>query len=429
MSYGKDSLYILVEIVPKPYPITMYKIRIKEGKEKQLIKHHPWVFTGAIDKVIPAFNEADWADVYDSNGIFIAKGWYDEKSHIVLHLLTWDPDKAVNENFIRSLIKESVLRRTSFFLLQDTTAFRLIHGEADFLPGLTADCYGKEIRVIISSRFAYHFLPVIINELTTILSPTYIEVTSDSFYAKSEGIPDKVLLYKDGIEVNVPNRANTSFIEKGIYYEVFPGKSQKSGFYCDQRENRAILEHYSKDKTVLDVCSYTGGFTLHALKGGAKCVDAIDSSESALRHLLYQVHINEDKGVLPPSSRDRVTITSSDAFEYVRGIEENKYDLIILDPPKLAQTKGKLENAQKAYKDLNRVAMMKIKNNGIIFTFSCSGAMTREEFNLTLAWAASDAGVEVQVLETLSAGSDHPSRLSFPESQYLTGLALRIIKN
>ena len=179
---------------------------------------------------------------------------------------------------------------------------------------------------------------------------------------------------------------------------------------------------------MLDICSYTGGFTLHALRGGAKSVKAVDSSESALRHLLYQIHLNENKGTLPPLSREKVEIESYDCFEYVRGIEENKYDVIILDPPKLAQTKGKLENATRAYKDINRVAMMKIKNGGIIATFSCSGAMTRENFLLTLSWAAADAGVEVQVLETLSQASDHPQRLSFPESQYLKGFILRVIK-
>jgi len=170
-------------------------------------------------------------------------------------------------------------------------------------------------------------------------------------------------------------------------------------------------------------------YTLNVyLTAGAISVDAVDSSESALRHLLYQVHLNENRKTIAEGSREKVTIEEADAFEYLRTIKEDYYDVIILDPPKLAKTKGQLENAQKAYKDLNRVAMTKIKNGGIIFTFSCSAAMTRDNFKLTLAWAAADASVEIQILRTLSAGEDHPVRLSFPESEYLKGFVLRVIK-
>ena len=408
----------------------MYSIRIGKGKEKQLEKHHPWVFSGAVDKVVPPFREADWANVYNNEGNFIAKGWYDEKSHIILHLLTWDSEEETDNKFVEKLVKNSILRRKDFFALEDTTCFRLIHGEADFIPGVAADCYGKEVRIIISSRFANTFLPVIIRAIDSLLSPERIQVTTDPFYASSEGLGDKVRYFRKGEEVEEKDieKKNALFLENGIWYEAAPGKGQKSGFYCDQRDNRQRLEKYTKGKKVLDVCSYTGGFTLHALRGGAESVTSVDSSESALRHLLYQIHLNENKGVLPPQSRDKVETVNGDCFEYVRGIDEDKYDVIILDPPKLAQTKGKLENAIKAYKDINRVAMTKIKNGGIIATFSCSGAMTRENFLLTLSWAAADAGVEVQILETLSQGSDHPQRLSFPESQYLKGFILKVIK-
>lgn len=408
----------------------MYRISVKEGKEKQLVKHHPWVFSGAIDKVEPEFEKGDWAEITSSKGTFIAYGWYDERSHILLHLLSWDKNEKVGDAFVRNLVKESILRRRPYFSSSDTTAFRLIHGEADFLPGVAADVYANEVRIIISSRFANTFLSEITGEIFRLLKPQLIQVTADPLYASAEGLSEKVRYFKNGGETHESedNLQNIQFIESGIYYEVTPGKGQKSGFYCDQRNNRNIVEEYAAGKKVLDVCSFTGAFTLHALRGGAESVDAVDASETALRHLLYQVHLNENKKVLPEGSRDKVTITSADAFDYIRTIKENKYDLIILDPPKLAKTKNKLENAQKAYKDLNRVAMTKIKNGGIIATFSCSGAMTRELFKLTLAWAAADAGVEVQILETLSAGEDHPIRLSFPESEYLKGFILRVIK-
>ncbi len=406
----------------------MYTITISKGKEKQLLKHHPWVFSGAI-KSIEGSDGGDWAEVKSEDDRFIAYGYYDEKSHVVLHLLSWNQNEMVGDELVARLVKEAIMRRKTLFSSSDTTAFRLIHGEADFIPGIAADCYGREIRIIISSRFASKFIDVIIKTLNSMLHPSLIQTTIDPFYGPSDGLVDKVTYYINGEEVKEIEDRNVQFAESGIYYEVQHGKGQKSGFYCDQRDNRKLIEEYAKGKRVLDVCSYTGGFTLHALKAGALAVDAIDSSESALRHLLFQVHLNEDKKILPEGSRDKVTIKSADAFDYMREIEEDKYDLIILDPPKLAKTKSKLENAQKAYKDLNRVAMRKIKDGGIIATFSCSGAMTRELFQLTLAWAAADAGVEVQILKTLSAGEDHPVRMSFPESEYLKGFIIRVIKH
>ncbi len=408
----------------------MYRITIRENKEKQLEKHHPWVFTGALELIEPEFSTPGWAEVYSSSGSFIAYGWYDEKSHIVLHLLSWDRDMVMDDDFVSSLVTDAVRRRMDFFTLEDTNCFRLIHGEADFIPGLAADCYGREIRLILSSRFALHFLPVIVSTLSDTLHPALIQVTADPFYASSEGISGNTRWFKDGKEINESGieKENTLFMESGIWYEAAKGRGQKSGFYCDQRDNRNKAEKYTKGKRVLDVCSYTGAFTLHALRSGALSVDAVDSSESALRHLLYQIHLNENKGVLPPSSRDKVTITSADCFDYIRTVEKDKYDVIILDPPKLAQTKSKLENAVKAYKDLNRVAMTKVKSEGIIITFSCSGALTSENFLLLLSWAAADAGCEIQILETLGAGPDHPVRMSFPESRYLKGFVLRVIR-
>ncbi len=407
----------------------MYRITIKEGKDKAPRRHHPWVFSGAMDSVEPSYTGPDWAEVVSKSGMFIAYGWYDEESHISLRLMSWNKKEKTGDDFIRKLVREAVFRRKEFFSLPDTTAFRLIHGEADFLPGFACDAYGKEIRILISSRFADTFLPVVASELTAMLNPSIIEAVTDRQFAGIEGLKERVRHFRNGEETKEDeNRENVRFIESGIWYEAAPGKGQKSGFYCDQRDNRVITGHYAKGKTVLDLFSYTGSFTLHALKNGALSVDAVDSSESALRHLLYQIHLNEDKKTLPEGSRDRVSITPSDAFDFIRASEDGKYDMMILDPPKLAKTKSALENAMKAYKDLNRVAMMKIRNGGIIATYSCSGAMTRDDFRMMLGWAATDAGCEIQILHTLSAGEDHPVRLSFPESEYLKGYLIRVLK-
>ena len=178
----------------------------------------------------------------------------------------------------------------------------------------------------------------------------------------------------------------------------------------------------------LDGCCYTGAFTLHALRAGAREVHAFDSSADAIHRLLSNVNLNIELGILPEDARDRVQATKADIFETLRNIPRNRYDVMILDPPKLAQTVKSLENAKKAYKDLNRMAMEKIKDGGVLVTCSCSGALTREDFRTVLAWSAKDARVEVQVLETLGQAQDHPIRLSFPESEYLKVFILRVIK-
>ena len=408
-----------------------YTITIKEGKEKQLLRHHPWVFSGAIKKVEPQFNIASWADVYTEKGVFIAKGWYDEKSHIVLHLLSWNEKEKMGEAFVKRLVREAILRRRNFFSKDSTTnAFRLIHGEADFLPGFAVDAYASNVRIILSSRFAAAFLQSTVEEIDSLIHPNLIIATSDKDYASSEGLSERNRYFIGAEEKKMADDAigPVTILENGIYYEIPGTKGQKSGFYVDQRDNRVIAEEYAQGKTCLDVCSYTGAFTLHLLKGGAKSVKAIDSSESALRHLLYQTHLNEEKGTIEKKSREKVEILSGDCFELLRAEEGGKYDLIVLDPPKLAKTKGALENAMKAYKDLNRVAMEKIKNGGILITFSCSGALSREDFRTVLSWSAKDARVEAEILRTLSQGEDHPIRLSFPESEYLKGYVLRIIK-
>ena len=407
----------------------MYRITIKEGKDKAPRRHHPWVFSGAIENIEPEATEADWAEVYTHTGLFIAYGWYDAKSHITLRLISWSRKDRPGEDLVRRLAREAVARRKPFFSLPDTTAFRLIHGDADFLPGLAVDAYGRELRAVVSSRFAAHFLPAIAAELDSVLHPDLLEAVTDRQFASLEELPERIRHFRSGAETREDeNRENARFIENGIWFEAAPGKGQKSGFYCDQRDNRRIIEEYAAGRRVLDLFSYTGGFTLHALKAGALSVDAVDSSESALRHLLYQVHLNEDRNAIPSGSREKVTTTTANAFEWIRESEEGKYGMMILDPPKLAKTKSALDNAMKAYKDLNRVAMLKIAAGGIIATFSCSGAMSRSDFQTMLAWAAADAGVEIQILRTLSAGEDHPVRLSFPESEYLKGFVIRVLK-
>ncbi len=408
----------------------MQTITIKDGKEKQLLRHHPWVFSGAIDSIANS-EEVGIAKTVTQEGAFIAWGWYDPKSHIPLRLLSWNEADKVDDTWWAKTITESVLRRSPFFRDKSTptTTFRIIFGEADMLPGLVADVYGTLIRVDISARVAWDHKDLIVATLEKLLQPAMIILTTDGAYCSVEALSETVLFYQNGGYFTPSKRLDAvRFREDGLLYEVIPGKGQKSGFFCDQRENRKAIEAYCKDAVVLDGCSYTGAFTLHALRSGAAWVDLIDSSSAALKQSLAHVHINQDAHIIPKDSRERVNIIKADIFRQMRVIEKDKYDLIILDPPKLAPTKSQADKAAKAYKDLNRLAMEKIKNGGIIATFSCSGAISSEMLRTILAWSAQDAGVEVQILRTLGQAEDHPIRLSFPESEYLNGYLIRVIR-
>ena len=408
----------------------MSDIVIKPGKEKNLLRHHPWVFSGAMEESsVPS--ESAVCRVVTSEGRFIAWGIYDPESHIQLRLLSWKEDICPDEQWWRDAVRASVLRRRAFFVdkASQTTAFRIIHGEADMLPGIAADVYGRIVRIIISARAAWDMRRTVVSAIEELLHPQMVILNTDASFCAIEHLHEVTEYYRQGERFTPDAKLDDIRIrESGLYYGMTPGSGQKSGFYCDQRENRIRIENYVDGANVLDGCSYTGGFTLHALRAGARHVHAVDSSADAVRRLLSNVNLNVELGTLGPDARDRVSAEKADIFEFLRSMPRNTYDVIILDPPKLAQTIKALDNAKKAYKDLNRTAMEKIKEGGILVTCSCSGSLTREDFRTVLAWSAKDAGVEVQVLETLGQAQDHPVRLSFPESEYLKVFILRVLK-
>lgn len=406
-------------------------ILLKPGKGRSVENFHPWIFSGAIDRVDdPATARID--SVCDSAGEFLGWGYYDRDSHIPVHLMSWNRDEKPDDAWWADRIKASVLRRKQFFLggkASATTTFRVVHGEADFLGGLTVDVYGTVLRIILSSRLAYFFKDVTVTTLEKLLHPSMMILNTDSSFCAIEKLSQEVEYYKEGARFYPEGKlAPIRIRENGLLYELVPGTGQKSGFFCDQRDNRVAIEQYCQDAMVMDGCSYTGGFTLHALRGGARAVDAFDSSDDALHMLLANVNINEEEGNLPPGSREKVTTAKCDIFEQIRKTRADYYDVIILDPPKLASTKSALDKAKRAYKDLNRIAMEKIRDGGILVTCSCSGALTAEDFKVVLGWAAKDAGVQAQIIKTLSQASDHPILVSFPESEYLKVFILKIIK-
>ena len=408
----------------------MSDIVIKPGKEKNLLRHHPWVFSGAMeDSSVPS--QSGVCRVVTSEGRFIAWGIFDPKSHIQLRLLSWKEDMVPDEQWWKDTVRASILRRRSFFgdKAAQTTAFRIIHGEADMLPGIAADVYGRIVRIIISARAAWDMRQTVVTAIEELLHPQMIILNTDASFCAIEHLHEVTEYYRQGERFTPDAKLDDIRIrESGLYYSMTPGSGQKSGFYCDQRENRIRIENYVRDAVVLDGCSYTGGFTLHALRAGARHVHAVDSSSDAVHRLLSNVNLNVELGTLDPDARERVDAEKADIFEFLRSMPRNTYDVIILDPPKLAQTIKSLDSAKKAYKDLNRTAMEKIKDGGILVTCSCSGSLSREDFRTVLAWSAKDAGVEVQVLETLGQAQDHPVRLSFPESEYLKVFILRVLK-
>jgi 23S rRNA (cytosine1962-C5)-methyltransferase len=316
------------------------------------------------------------------------------------------------------MVRRSVYRRSSFFVPDSpTNTFRIIHGEADFLPGVAADVYAQSIRIIISARPAFENRKAIVDELFSLLKPQCIVLSTDPSFCGIERMKEVTEVYPEGAVAG-----EIMVRESSIRYSVNLLGGQKSGFFCDQRENRNRFERYVKDQTVLDLCCYSGAFSLHALRGGAQYVDSVDASQDALDNLAKNLELN------PELNTSRLKMTKADMFEYLRSMPRNKYSVIVLDPPKLAKTSKALEEAKKGYKDLNRVAMEKIKDGGILVTCSCSGALTREDFRTVISWAAKDAGVEAQVLETLGQAEDHPIRLAFPESEYLKVFILRVLK-
>ena len=403
-------------------------ISIKSGKEKQIKNHHPWVFSGAIDKV--NCTSPCICKVVDSHSNFIALGYYDKLSHIPIHLLSWKENDIIDDKWWETKVKESILRRKRILLdANKTNAFRLIFSEADFIPGIVADYYNGFIRVIASSRVAFEIKDVVVKTLYEILKPKLIILSTDSNFCGLESLKEITLYYNETGYFKPDTKFEPiQFKEENILYEIIPGTGQKSGFFCDQKDNRVKIEKYCKDKVILDAFSYTGGFTLHALKAGAVKIDALDASNTALKSLLKNIHININNNILEEGAREKVTTKVCNIFEEMRNIEDNYYDMMILDPPKLAKKKSQVEGASRAYKDLNRMAMKKIKNGGIIATFSCSGGISLEKFKTILSWAAIDNNMEIQVLETLTASSDHPTRLAFPESEYLCGYILKVIK-
>lgn len=388
------------------------KIILKKGKEESLKRFHPWVFSGAIAKMDNDIEEGDLVSVYTSAGDFITVGHFQIGS-IAVRVLDFAQRVIGEDFFVERLQRAYDLRQAIGLVRDDNNAFRLVHGEGDFLPGLVVDIYGATAVVQAHSPGMHFARNIIAQSLLKIAGGLIHNV----YYKSETTLPYKAQL--DPQNDYIVGKYETDIaVENGLKFHVDWLKGQKTGFFVDQRDNRSLLEHYAKGRTVLNMFCYTGGFSFYAMRGGAKAVHSVDSSEKAVRLTNANVELN-----FPGDSRHKAF--AEDAFKFLGGIDDS-YDLIILDPPAFAKHKSALKNALIGYRKLNVKAFEKIRPGGILFTFSCSQAVSKEQFRLAVFSAAAMSGRKVRILHQLTQPSDHPINIYHPEGEYLKGLVLYV---
>ena len=388
------------------------KIVLKSGKEQSLRRFHPWVFSGAIKKMYGNPVEGDLVDVYDNKDTFLAVGHY-QPSSIAVRILSFK-EETPDIDFFREKIKSAIEYRKAIGILANPqlNVFRLIHGEGDGLPGLIVDFYNGVAVMQMHSIGFYR----IRNEIASILAEA-LENRISAVYDKSEG----TIPHMSGItainEFLFGNSEPVIVIENGYKFKIDWTTGQKTGFFIDQRENRKLLEKYTEGRSVLNMFGYTGGFSVYAMKNAA-LVHTVDSSFTAIELANENIKLNygDDK---------RHESFQVDAFDYLNHIKD-QYDLIILDPPAFAKHNNVLANALQGYKRLNIKAIEQIKPGGIIFTFSCSQVVTKENFRKSVFAAAANTGRSVMILHQMSQPPDHPVNIYHPESEYLKGLVIYV---
>ncbi len=392
----------------------MYKkILLKKGKEESLQRFHPWVFSGAIAQMNNSIEEGDLVTVFAHNGTLIGNGHYQIGS-IAVRMLTFD-DTAINEAFFEQRLVDALRVRQALGLMRDdNNAFRLVHGEGDFLPGLVVDIYGNTA-VMQAHSPGMHFGRNLIAQALTRLPGGLVR---NVYYKSETTLPYKAQLDPQNDYI-IGSYDTDVAMENGLKFHVDWLKGQKTGFFVDQRENRRLLEHYSKDRKVLNMFCYTGGFSFYAMRGGAQMVHSVDSSAKAISLTNENVRLN-----FPDDPRHEAF--AEDAFKFLDNMDQDAYNLIILDPPAFAKHKSALRNALIGYRKLNAKAFEKIAPGGILFTFSCSQAVNKEQFRLAVFSAAAQSRRRVRILHQLTQPADHPINIYHPEGEYLKGLVLYV---
>jgi len=390
------------------------KIKLKPKKEESLKRFHPWIFSGAVQQKDDNLVEGEVVNVYTSGDEFIAVGHYQIGS-IEVRVLSFEEEEINLEFWKKRLSSALELRKSIGLLSAENNSYRLIHGEGDLLPGLIIDIYA-ETAVIQSHSVGMHESRMIICEaLKAVMGNTLKNV----YYKSETTLPYKANLGAENEYLFGGKEVSEIALENGLKFYPDWVKGQKTGFFVDQRDNRALLEKYAKDRKVLNMFCYTGGFSFYAMRGGAELVHSVDSSSKAIMLTNKNVENN-----FPDDKRHEAF--AEDAFKFMGKIGQEDYDLIILDPPAFAKHRGAIKNALQGYKRLNAVAFEKVAPGGIIFTFSCSQVISKDMFRLAVFSAAAISGRKVRILHQLSQPADHPINIYHPEGEYLKGLVLYV---
>ena len=393
-------------------------VHLRRGKEESLLRRHPWVFSGAIDHIAEgdkALAEGDVVDVITKGGEFIARGHYQIGS-IAVRVLTFD-EEAIDAKWWEERIAHAKALRESLGMINnaDTTCYRLVHGEGDLLPGLVVDIYGRTAVVQCHSVGMYHSRL----HIAEAIRKAYGEQIEAIYDKSSQTLPFKADLGAiDGYLWGRSENPDAVVLENGLKFKVNWEEGQKTGFFIDQRVNRDLVRQYSRGRKVLNTFCYTGGFSVAALAGGATEVVSIDLSERAVKLADENVRLNF-------GDEAKHQAIACNAVEYLKDIDSD-YDLIILDPPAFAKHHKVLGNALQGYKKINARALQKIRPGGILFTFSCSQAVSRELFRTTIFTAAAIAGRKVRIIGQLTQPADHPINIYHPEGEYLKGLVVYV---
>lgn len=395
----------------------MASVKLKASRDKSLRHRHPWVFSGAVDSVAGSPAAGDIVDVVDVRGVFLARGYYNEQSRIRVRVLAWD-ERPIDGAYWRERVTESVARRAALAADGATNAYRLVHAEADFVPGLIADRYGDVVVAQFLTAGVERARDAILDALEAGTGARCIFERSDTASRAREGLPTAVGCVRGDAAAAT---ADMEIVENGLRFRVNVSAGQKTGFYLDQRRNRAAVAPLARGGAVLDAFCHTGAFGINALGAGASSVAFVDSSAPALKMLRFNLEANG-------CDEARCEILQADVFESLRALRDagRRFDLIVLDPPRFVLSRHQLDKALRAYKDINMLAMEILHPAGTLATFSCSQAVDIASFTMAVSWAGVDARRDVQILGRLGQGDDHPVLAAFPESEYLKGLLCRV---
>jgi 23S rRNA (cytosine1962-C5)-methyltransferase len=396
----------------------MKSLLLKPGRDRSLRLHHPWIFSGAIAQVQGKPEPGETVVIRAPQGDFLAYAAFSQESKIAARVWSWEETDTVDVDFLRLRLQASLDLRRALVPAQETDALRLVHAESDGLPGLVVDRYADLLVIQCLSTGAERWRDTLVDLLCELTGLNKVYERSDVEVRTLEGLPQREgWLHGEG---ELPPFA---ICENGLHFLVDPAHGQKTGFYIDQRRNRQRLRDLCAGKNVLNCFCYTGGFSVYARAGGAATVLSIDSSKDALELARENMRRNGLDG-------EGVEWLEADVFQALRNFRDQGkvYDLVVLDPPKFAPTAAQAERAARGYKDINLLAFKLLRPGGLLFTFSCSGGINADLFQKIVTGAALDAEVEVEVVETLTQGLDHPVALNFPEGSYLKGLVCYVRK-